>query len=124
MRHLAMGAAAGSLLLILGAAGAVLAQDSFKPDPKTSFFVTSVGSGKGGDLGGLAGADIHCSDLAKAAGIRGKTWRAYLSTTDGVNAHDRIGKGPWYNVKGLMVAASVDDLHSANNKLSKENSLT
>ncbi len=126
MRHIARLAAAGSLLLVLAAAGGVLAQDGFKPDPKASFFVTSVGSGKGGDLGGLAGADIHCADLAKAAGIIGKTWRAYLSTTGAgaVNARDRIGKGPWYNVKGVMVASGVDDLHSANNKLNKENSLT
>jgi len=126
MRHLRTTAAAGSLLLILGAAGGVLAQDAFKPDPKASFFVTSVGSGKGGDLGGLAGADRHCADLAKAAGLAAKTWRAYLSTSGagGVNARDRIGKGPWYNVKGVMVAASVDDLHSANNKLNKQNSLT
>jgi hypothetical protein len=126
MRHVAKTAAAGSLLLILGAAGGVLAQDSSKPDPKASFFVTSVGSGKGADLGGLAGADSHCADLAKAAGITGKTWKAYLSTSGpgGVNARDRIGKGPWYNVKGVMVAASVDDLHSPNNKLNKQNSLT
>ena len=126
MRQLAKTAAAGSLLLILGAAGGVLAQDSFKPDPKASFFVTSMGSGKGGDLGGLAGADAHCADLAKAAGLVAKTWKAYLSTSGAgaVNARERIGKGPWYNVKGLMVASSVDDLHSANNKLNKENSLT
>jgi hypothetical protein len=126
MRHVAKTAAAGSLLLILGAAGGVLAQDSAKPDPKASFFVTSVGSGKGADLGGLAGADAHCADLAKAAGITGRTWKAYLSTSGpgGVNAKDRIGKGPWYNVKGVEVAASVADLHSANNKLNKQNSLT
>jgi hypothetical protein len=126
MRHLGRIAATGSLLLVMGAAGGVLAQDSSKPDPKASFFVTSVGSGKGGDLGGLAGADAHCADLAKAAGLIAKTWRAYLSTSGpgGVNARDRIGKGPWYNVKGVMVAASVDDLHSANNKLNKQNSLT
>jgi hypothetical protein len=126
MRHVAKTAAAGSLLLILGAAGGVLAQDSSKPDSKASFFVTSVGSGKGADLGGLAGADAHCADLAKAAGITGKTWKAYLSTSGpgGVNAKDRIGKGPWYNVKGVEVAASVADLHSANNKLNKQNSLT
>src|SRR6202012_5817332 len=126
MRHVAKTAAAGSLLLILGGAGGVLAQDSAKPDPKASFFVTSVGSGKGPDLGGLAGADSHCADLAKAAGITGKTWKAYLSTSGpgGVNAKDRIGKGPWYNVRGVEVAASVADLHSANNKLNKQNSLT
>jgi hypothetical protein len=119
MRHQAQAAAMGALLL-------VLAQDTFKPDPKASYFVTSVGLGKGGDLGGLGGADVHCSNLAQAAGITGKTWHAYLSTSapGGVNARDRIGKGPWYNVKGVMVASSVDDLHSANNKLKKENSLT
>jgi hypothetical protein len=125
MHHLAKGAAAGSLLLVLGAGG-VLAQDTFKPDPKATFFVTSVGSGKGGDLGGLAGADAHCADLAKAAGLAAKTWHAYLSTSGpgGVNAKDRIGKGPWYNVKGVMIASSVDDLHSPNNKINKENGLT
>jgi len=91
-----------------------------------SFFVTSVGEGKGADLGGLAGADKHCQDLAKAAGAGGKTWHAYLSTQgDGaVNARDRIGKGPWQNIKGTVVATSIDDLHSANNKLSKQNNLS
>jgi hypothetical protein len=91
-----------------------------------SFFVTSVGEGKGADLGGLAGADKHCQDLAKAAGAGGKTWHAYLSTqgADAVNARDRIGKGPWQNIKGVVVATSVDDLHSANNKLSKQNNLS
>lgn len=127
MRNLAKAAAAGSLLVTLAAAGGVLAAAAAaKPDPKTSFFVTSVGSGKGGDLGGLAGADAHCTALATAAGITGKTWHAYLSTSGpgGVNARDRIGKGPWYNVKGVEVASSVDDLHSVNNELSKANSLT
>jgi hypothetical protein len=91
-----------------------------------SFFVTSNGPGKGADLGGLAGADKHCQDLAAAAGAGDKTWRAYLSTQgDGaVNARDRIGKGPWINAKGITVATNVDDLHSASNKLSKENSLS
>src|SRR3954447_403721 len=96
---------------------------------KMSFFITSEGSGKGADLGGLAGADQHCQALAKAVGAGNKTWHAYLSTSakDGkpaVNARDRIGKGPWYNAKGVMVAKDVEDLHSANNKLSKENSIT
>jgi hypothetical protein len=91
-----------------------------------SFFVTSNGPGKGADLGGLAGADAHCQQLAQAAGAGGKTWRAYLSTQgDGaVNARDRIGRGPWVNAKGVTVAKDVDDLHSANNQLGNEGSLS
>ena len=90
------------------------------------FFITSVGSGKGADLGGLEGADKHCQSLAQAAGGGGRTWRAYLSAggAKAVNAKDRIGSGPWQNVKGVVVATSVADLHSDANKLSKENSLT
>ena len=90
-----------------------------------SFFVTSVGSGKGADLGGLTGADQHCQSLAQAAGAGGKTWHAYLSTQgDGAaNARDRIGRGPWRNAKGADIAQSVDDLHSANNKLTKQTAL-
>ena len=91
-----------------------------------SFFVTSVGSGKGADLGGLDGADRHCQALAQAAGAGTKTWRAYLSTqgTPAVNARDRIGRGPWQNAKGTVVAKSVDDLHSAANNLTKQTALT
>jgi hypothetical protein len=94
-----------------------------------SFFITSKGSGKGAALGGLTGADQHCQALAKAAGAGGKTWRAYLSTSASggqaaVNARDRIGKGPWFNAKGVQVAADIKDLHSENSKLGKENSLT
>jgi hypothetical protein len=91
-----------------------------------TFFVTSVGSGKGADLGGLAGADKHCQDLAQSAGAGARTWHAYLSTqgAGAVNARDRIGKGPWMNAKGVVVATSVDDLHSANNKLNKQNNLS
>jgi hypothetical protein len=94
-----------------------------------SFFVTGSTPGKGADLGGLAGADAQCQSLASAVGAGGKTWRAYLSAAakDGqpaVNARDRIGKGPWRNVKGEVVAKDVDDLHSANNKLGKQTSLT
>ncbi len=91
-----------------------------------TFFVTSAGPGKGADLGGLAGADRHCQTLAQAAGSNGKTWHAYLSTQgDGaVNARDRIGKGPWQNAKGAVIASSVDDLHSANNKLTKQSALS
>ena len=91
-----------------------------------SFFVTSAGPGKGADLGGLAGADAHCQQLAQSAGAGAKTWHAYLSTqgAGAVNARDRIGKGPWMNAKGVVVASSVDDLHSASNKLSKQNNLS
>lgn len=112
-----------AMALMAPGAPAVTAQGSL------SFFITSVGSGKGADLGGLAGADAHCQALAKAAGAGTRQWRAYLSATaaDGqpaVNAKDRIGAGPWFNAKGVQVAASVADLHSDHNKLSKENSLT
>ncbi|MDE0627807.1 MAG: hypothetical protein OXH99_15545 [Bryobacterales bacterium] len=93
-----------------------------------SFFITSEGSGDGANLGGLAGADAHCQKLAQAAGSGGKTWRAYLSASaaDGkpaVNARDRIGSGPWFNAKGIQVAANLDELHYSNVGLSKENSL-
>ena len=82
--------------------------------PTLSFFVSSVGSGNGGNLGGLAGADKLCQGLAAKAGAGNRTWRAYLSTTGqgGVNARDRIGAGPWFNAKGQQIAASVADLHS------------
>lgn len=95
----------------------------------TTFFITSVGSGKGADLGGLAGADKHCQALAQAVGAGNHTWRAYLSASaaDGkpaVNARDRIGKGPWQNAKGIAIAKNVDDLHSNNNNLNKETALS
>lgn len=104
---------------------------SMPPGPKEmTFFVTSVGPGKGGDLGGLAGADRHCQALAQAAGAGGHTWRAYLSTQapklsdpNFVNARDRIGTGPWQNAKGAVIARSVDELHSANNNLTKQTAL-
>jgi len=94
-----------------------------------SFFITSTNPGKGGDLGGLTGADAWCQALGASAGAGSRTWRAYLSTTasggtPAVNARDRIGTGPWYNAKGVMVASSVSDLHSPNAKLDKDNSLT
>ena len=97
--------------------------------PNMTFFVTSVGPGKGADLGGLEGADQYCQQLAQRHGAGGKTWRAYLSTqaADGkpaVNARDRIGNGPWQNFKGEIVAQTVDDLHSDNNKLGMNTSLT
>ena len=94
-----------------------------------TFFVTSAGSGKGADLGGLEGADQLCQRLAQGAGAGSKTWRAYLSTqaADGkpaVNARDRIGNGPWQNFKSEVIAQNVDDLHGANNKLGMQGSLT
>ena len=97
------------------------------PHPKTSFFVTSKNPGKGGDLGGLSGADAYCATLAAEAGIEGKSWAAYLSVParDGspaVHARERIGSGPWYNVRGVEIAASVEALHSENN-LTKETAL-
>ena len=102
---------------------------SMEPGPKSmSFFVTSVGSGKGADLGGLAGADRHCQSLAQAAGAGGRTWRAYLSVQgkDGastVNARDRIGTGPWHNVKGELIARDVEQLHGAGNNVTKQTAL-
>jgi hypothetical protein len=97
--------------------------------PTMTFFVTGAGPGKGADLGGLEGADQYCQTLAQRHGAGGKTWHAYLSTQEAsgkpaVNARDRIGKGPWQNFKGDVVATSVDDLHSDNNKLSAMTSLT
>ena len=93
-----------------------------------TFFITSAGPGKGADLGGLAGADAHCQQLASAAGSSGKTWRAYLSQSavggaQAVNARDRIGKGPWQNAKGVVIAKDVEDLHKDPN-ISKETGLT
>ena len=90
--------------------------------PNMTFFVTSVGGPQGANYGGLEGADRHCQTLAAKAGAGGKTWRAYLSTqavggATAVNAKDRIGAGPWVNAKGVTIATSVADLHSANNKI-------
>jgi hypothetical protein len=94
-----------------------------------SFFITSAGPGNGANLGGLAGADAHCRTLAEAAGVAGRTWRAYLSASasggqPAVNARDRIGRGPWYNAKGVMVARDVAHLHGDSTGLGKEASLT
>lgn len=90
-----------------------------------SFFLTSAGNGDGANLGGLSGADAHCSMLADAAGAGGKTWRAYLSMQgdDAVNARDRIGSGPWYNYQGDQIAGSVDELHYSNAALTKDTQL-
>ena len=109
-----------ALLLVGFGSGAVLAQDS-----QMTFFITSVGSGNGADLGGLEGADRHCQALAASVGAGDKAWHAYLSTTGsgGVNARDRIGSGPWANFNGVIVAENVDQLHGDNN-LTKETILT
>jgi hypothetical protein len=114
-------AAAVALASLLG--GIAQAQQA-----NMTFFVTSTGSGKGADFGGLAGADKHCQSLAAAAGAGKHTWHAYLSASaaDGkpaVNARDRIGKGPWQNAKGVVIAKNVEELHGKNN-LNKETALT
>ena len=98
-------------------------------DSRMSFFITSAGPGNGADLGGLRGADQHCEDLAYAVGAGDLTWRAYLSAVAmggeaAVNARDRIGSGPWYNHAGVMIAASVGELHSDDANLTKETILT
>lgn len=110
---------------------AVAQAQQVTPSPNMSFFVTSKGPGKGADLGGLAGADAHCQQLAQSVGAGGKTWHAYLSSNTNaanpgatVNARDRIGNGPWQNFKGVTIATSVDDLHSDNNKITQETGLT
>lgn len=106
----------------------LVALPSAVPAQGMSFFITSTGPGDGAKLGGLAGADAHCRQLADAAGVGGKTWRAYLSAKaaagqPAVNARDRIGTGPWHNAKGVQVARTVADLHGADAKLGKETSL-
>ncbi|HET9642493.1 MAG TPA: hypothetical protein VFP68_03840 [Burkholderiaceae bacterium] len=98
-------------------------------DTGMSFFVTSTNPGKGADFGGVAGADRYCQSLASVAGAGNKTWHAYLSTTasegqPGVNARDRIGAGPWRNAKGVVIASSIDNLHSDANNLDKQTALT
>jgi len=98
-----------------------------QPKPPLGFFITSVGSGDGANLGGLTGADAHCQKLASAVGAGSRTWRAYLSGVENgkpVNAKDRIGAGPWVNAKGVQIAANVAELHSDTNKLTKETQLT
>jgi hypothetical protein len=112
--------ASAALFLAMGAAQAQQAD--------MSFFVTSAGSGKGADLGGLDGADQLCQRLAGTAGASAKTWRAYLSTqavggATAVNAKDRIGPGPWRNAKGVVIANTVAELHGSNN-LTKQTALT
>ncbi|TPK90126.1 MULTISPECIES: hypothetical protein [unclassified Mesorhizobium] len=118
MRRLLLVAATAMAAALAATAGVALSQDA-----KMSFFVTSVGSGKGADLGGLKGADAHCASLAEAAGVTGKTWHAYLSSSS-EDARDRIGKGPWFNAKGEKIADDVASLHSDANGLTKQTALT
>jgi hypothetical protein len=113
------------------AASVVLAAAAMSPGSQAqqsamTFFITSAGSGNGGNLGGLEGADAICQKLATSAGAAAKTWRAYLSTTGAksVNARDRIGRGPWQNAKGEVIARTLDDLHGASNNLNKQTALT
>jgi hypothetical protein len=112
MNKASFGVVASAVLLALGVgAGAQEKQHDM------TFFISSVGSGKGADFGGLSGADKHCQSLAEAAGAGKHTWRAYLSTSGSpaVNARDRIGKGPWYNAEGRLIARDVAELHGLNN---------
>ena len=124
-------------LFVFGSALAMAQQGQQKgPPPPMSFFVTSVGAGKGANLGGLSGADAHCQKLAEAAGAGNRTWHAYLSTSPsgdkpGLNARDRIGQGPWFNAKGQRVAKNLSDLHGdtleearVGNTLTKATALT
>jgi hypothetical protein len=119
MTRLRTGAPLVALVFLLSGA-AVHAQQA-----NMSFFVTSAGEGKGANLGGVAGADRHCQDLAASAGAGAKTWHAYLSTqgAGAVNARDRIGKGPWVNAKGVTIAKDVAELHGTNN-ITKQTALT
>ena len=112
----------GTLMLATVLSGGVYAQGATGP---MSFFVTSAGSGDGGNLGGLEGADAICEARAEAAGAGDRTWRAYLSTqgANAVNARDRIGAGPWFNARGAQVAANVEALHTIDNRLGFVNSL-
>ena len=117
MRPIAIALISGATLIVAGGIAAK-AQDA-----EMTFFITSAGSGDGANLGGLEGADAICQRLAEAAGATGKTWHAYLSTST-VNARDRIGAGPWHNVKGVLIANNLDELHGDANAISKETGLT
>ncbi|MGQ0749946.1 MAG: hypothetical protein ACT4PS_05370 [Betaproteobacteria bacterium] len=111
-------------LLLAGAGGTALAQQA-----RMTFFITSEGNGQGANFGGLAGADRHCQKLATAAGAGFRTWRAYLSQSawgdqPAIHARERVGRGPWQNAKGVVIAKDIDDLHSPNNKINKDTALT
>jgi hypothetical protein len=117
VKPITIGLISGTALL---AAGTIAARAQ---NAEMTFFISSTGAGDGANLGGLDGADALCQRLAETAGSTGKTWRAYLSTST-VNARDRIGAGPWYNAKGVLIANGLDDLHSDENGINKETGLT
>jgi hypothetical protein len=124
MNRMRLSVPAAMTLAALGVTGAAQAQQG-----AMTFFITSAGPGDGANLGGIEGADRHCQTLAQGAGAGTRTWRAYLSTqaaggAQAVNARDRIGRGPWQNAKGEVIARDVDDLHSAKNKISKQTALS
>jgi len=127
-RSLVIASLAAVTGVLAACAGSMMAPAGSSSNTGMGFFVSSTGSGRGADLGGLAGADRLCTSLATAAGAGNRTWRAYLSTTPNaggpaVNARDRIGTGPWRNAKGVVVAQNVTELHGANN-LNKQTALT
>ena len=114
-------------ILVVGLAITLPGHASAQNNP-LGFFITSVGPGNGGDLGGLDGADAYCEKLAEAEGAGDRTWQAYLSTQasggqPAVNARDRIGKGPWFNAEGLSIAADVNDLHYSNANINYDHAL-
>jgi hypothetical protein len=110
---------------LLGTTAQAAEADANAPPPPMGFFITSVGLGKGGDLGGLAGADAHCQALATAVNAGNRTWRAYLSTQGpgAVNARDRIGTGPWANSKGVVMATNLESLLYDNSNFTYEHIL-
>ncbi|HVH29154.1 MAG TPA: DUF1554 domain-containing protein [Vicinamibacterales bacterium] len=110
-------------LFIVALCAAVTAPVSSQTQPM-SFFVSSTGSGMGGNLGGVAGADKHCQALAAKAGVGNRTWRAYLSTSGpSIHARDRIGSGPWHNAKGVLIASNVAELHSDKANINNDTAL-
>lgn len=124
MRLKLLPAATSTTAVAVLLAASAPAQNALAPADMT-FFITSIGLGDGANLGGLAGADVHCQELAEAAGAGARTWVAYLSTDGegGVNARDRIGPGPYVNAVGVTVAANLDELHAPTNNLNKETAL-
>lgn len=115
------------LISIFSILGLFMALPVSAADENMSFFITSEGSGKGGDLGGLEGADAHCKKLAKSVGSKKKDWKAYLSTEAdgkrGISARDRIGPGPWHNAKGVLIAENISELHLYNKTINKSTAI-